>query len=114
MKSPGFVSAPDQSGFAAVRHARLLGQRAVHSRSLLCARRVPNRQSSIVNRQFVRRRMASRISVVVTCHNYGRYLRECLESLLAQERPADEIVVVDDASTDDTPEVAAFYANQGV
>jgi GT2 family glycosyltransferase len=58
--------------------------------------------------------MASRISVVVTCHNYGRYLRECLESLLAQERPADEIVVVDDASTDDTPEVAAFYADRGV
>lgn len=58
--------------------------------------------------------MASRISVVVTCHNYGRYLRECLESLLAQERPADEIVVVDDASTDDTPEVAAFYAAHGV
>ena len=58
--------------------------------------------------------MALRISVVVTCHNYGRYLRECLESLLAQERPADEIVVVDDASTDDTPEVAAFYADRGV
>lgn len=58
--------------------------------------------------------MASRISVVVTCHNYGRYLRECLESLLAQERPADEIVVVDDASDDDTPEIAAFYAGAGV
>lgn len=58
--------------------------------------------------------MASRISVVVTCHNYGRYLRECLESLLAQERPADEIVVVDDASTDDTSEVAAYYADQRV
>jgi glycosyltransferase involved in cell wall biosynthesis len=58
--------------------------------------------------------MAASISVVVTCHNYGRYLRECLESLLAQERPADEIVVVDDASTDDTPEVVAFYAAHGV
>ncbi len=56
----------------------------------------------------------SRISVVVTCHNYGRYLNECLESLLAQERPADEIIVVDDASSDDTAEVAAAYAALGV
>jgi len=58
--------------------------------------------------------MGSRVSVVVTCHNYGRYLRECLESVLAQDRPADEIIVVDDASTDDTPAIAAEYAPFGV
>lgn len=58
--------------------------------------------------------MSSRVSVVVTCHNYGRYLRECLESILAQDRPADEIIVVDDASTDDTPAIAAEYAPFGV
>lgn len=58
--------------------------------------------------------MPSRISVVVACHNYGRYLGECLESLLAQERPADELLVVDDASDDDTPAVAAAYAPLGV
>ncbi len=54
------------------------------------------------------------ISVVITCHNYGRFLRECLESVLAQERQPDEIVVVDDASTDTTPVVAAAYADYGV
>lgn len=58
--------------------------------------------------------MGSRVSVVVTCHNYGRYLRECLESVLAQDRPADEVIVVDDASTDDTPAIAAEYAPFGV
>ena len=58
--------------------------------------------------------MGSQVSVVVTCHNYGRYLRECLESVLAQDRPADEIIVVDDASTDDTPAIAAEYAPFGV
>jgi glycosyltransferase involved in cell wall biosynthesis len=58
--------------------------------------------------------MGSRVSVVVTCHNYGRYLRECLESVLEQDRPADEIIVVDDASTDNTPAIAAEYAPFGV
>lgn len=54
------------------------------------------------------------IGVVVTCHNYGRYLRQCLDSVLAQSHPPCEIVLVDDASTDDTPAVAAEYAARGV
>lgn len=54
------------------------------------------------------------VSVVVACHNYGRYLRECLESLLAQQCQPTEIVVVDDASTDTTPDIAAAYAEFGV
>ncbi len=54
------------------------------------------------------------VSVVITCHNYGRYLRECLESVLAQERPPDEILVVDDASTDNSAAIAAAYASFGV
>jgi hypothetical protein len=58
--------------------------------------------------------MSLTVSVVITCHNYGRYLRECLESILAQERPADEILVVDDASTDETPAIVAEYADHGV
>jgi hypothetical protein len=58
--------------------------------------------------------MSLTVSVVITCHNYGRYLRECLESVLAQERPADEILVVDDASTDETPAIVAEYAELGV
>lgn len=40
------------------------------------------------------------ISVVVTCHNYGHFLETCLASLRVQSRPADQIIVVDDGSTD--------------
>ncbi len=43
---------------------------------------------------------ALRVSVVVTNYNYGHYLGACLASLRAQTSPADEIVVVDDGSTD--------------
>lgn len=53
--------------------------------------------------------MRQRVSVLITCYNYGRYLAECLESVIAQTRPPEEIVVVDDGSTDDTPEVAKRY-----
>ena len=49
------------------------------------------------------------VAVVITSHNYGHYLQECLDSVLNQVRPADEIIVVDDASTDNTREVAAGY-----
>lgn len=47
------------------------------------------------------------VAVVVPCHNYGRFLGEAMASLFAQSRPADEIVVVDDGSTDETSEVMA-------
>jgi GT2 family glycosyltransferase len=38
----------------------------------------------------------------VPCHNYGAYLRECVESVLAQTFTAWELIIVNDGSTDDT------------
>jgi len=46
------------------------------------------------------------ISVIVCAYNEARYLQACLHSLLAQTRPADEIIVVNNASTDQTGAVA--------
>ena len=46
------------------------------------------------------------ISVVIPALNDAVMLAACLEALGAQSRPADEIVVVDNGSTDDTAEVA--------
>ena len=40
------------------------------------------------------------ISVVVTNYNYRAYLLECIASVRAQTRPAAELVIVDDGSTD--------------
>jgi glycosyltransferase involved in cell wall biosynthesis len=48
-----------------------------------------------------------RISVIVCAHNEARYLSSCLFSLLAQSRAADEILVINNASTDDTAAIAA-------
>lgn len=54
------------------------------------------------------------IAVVVICHNYGRYLADALNSVLAQSTRAAEVLVVDDASTDNTATIAAAYADRGV
>ncbi|GAB1817671.1 glycosyltransferase family 2 protein [Herbidospora sp. RD11066] len=62
------------------------------------------------------------VSVVVPAHNAAKTLRLCLESALAQTHRPLEVIVVDDASTDDTRAIAAEYPcrvvaqpyNQGV
>ena len=46
------------------------------------------------------------ISVIVCAYNESQLLPACLHSLLAQTRPPDEILVVDNASTDNTGAVA--------
>lgn len=48
-----------------------------------------------------------KVSVIVPCFNEERLLGRCLESLQRQTWPDIEIVVVDDGSTDRSPEVAA-------
>jgi len=52
-----------------------------------------------------------RISIVVPCHNAGDYLAETLQSALAQSRPPDEIIVVDDGSSDASINVARSFGD---
>ena len=59
-------------------------------------------------------RQSISVAGVVLSHNYGHYLEACLDSVLAQSRPADEVLVVDDASTDDTRGVAIEFAQRGI
>lgn len=55
-----------------------------------------------------------RVAVVVISHNYGRYLTEALDSVLQQTHAAAEVLVVDDASSDNTADVARSYQDRGV
>ncbi|MGC1272614.1 MAG: glycosyltransferase [Planctomycetaceae bacterium] len=48
-------------------------------------------------------------AVVIICHNYGRFLADCLESVLAQSLPATAILVVLDHCSDESHEVACRY-----
>jgi glycosyltransferase involved in cell wall biosynthesis len=51
------------------------------------------------------------VSIIVLCHNYGRFLREAVDSALAQTYPNCEVLVLDDGSTDDSLEVARSYGD---
>jgi len=51
-----------------------------------------------------------RISVVIPTYNRARLLERALGSVLSQSRLPDEILVVDDGSTDDTREVVGRFA----
>jgi len=52
------------------------------------------------------------VSILVPSHNGARYLQESLDSILAQSYPNIEIILLDDASTDETPSIAAAYAGR--
>lgn len=52
----------------------------------------------------------STVSVVIPVHNGERYVAATLDSILAQTCPPLEIIVVDDASSDTTPQILSSYA----
>ncbi len=49
------------------------------------------------------------VSIVIPCHNYGRFLSEAIESALNQTYGPVEVIVVDDGSEDNARAVAEGY-----
>ncbi len=56
------------------------------------------------------RDMATRISIAMTTYNSERFVREQLESFVRQERLPDELVVSDDASSDQTVDIVRDFS----
>ena len=46
------------------------------------------------------------VDVVVPCYNYGRFLRRCVNSILAQEGVHVRVLIIDDASSDESADIA--------
>jgi GT2 family glycosyltransferase len=52
------------------------------------------------------------VSIVVPVYNAAPFLRESLDSMLAQTYPRLEVIVLDDGSTDETPAIVASYGDR--
>ena len=52
------------------------------------------------------------ISAVIPAYNAEKYIARCLDSVLAQTCPVDEIIVVDDGSKDKTADIVRSYGDK--
>ena len=54
----------------------------------------------------------SSVDVIVPCYRYGRFLRECVESVLAQKGVDVRVFIIDDASPDNTADVGTELSKE--
>jgi glycosyltransferase involved in cell wall biosynthesis len=52
------------------------------------------------------------VSILINNYNYGRFLREAIDSALQQTYTNTEVIVVDDGSTDDSRQIIASYGSR--
>jgi GT2 family glycosyltransferase len=52
------------------------------------------------------------VSVTIVTYNSGRFIKRCLESVLAQKYPNREILIVDNASTDGTTDILEQFEDR--
>jgi glycosyltransferase involved in cell wall biosynthesis len=53
-----------------------------------------------------------RVSVTIVTYNSGRFIKRCLESVLAQRYANKEIIVIDNASTDGTVDILEQFEDR--
>ena len=53
-----------------------------------------------------------KVSIIIPCYNAGKYLSECLDSILVQDEQDFEVIIIDDGSVDHTLDVAQAYAQR--
>lgn len=51
------------------------------------------------------------ISIIIPSYNYANYIEECLDSVYTQISPDDEIIIIDDGSTDKTRQIVEAHTD---
>lgn len=54
------------------------------------------------------------VSIITPTYNHERFIKQCIESVLAQSYPYWEQIIIDDGSTDKTGEIAAQYSDKRI
>ena len=58
------------------------------------------------------KKMGVKVSIIIPVYNREKYIRTCVESILAQDLKEIEIICIDDGSNDTTPEILDDYAKK--
>ena len=56
--------------------------------------------------------MLNTVSVIIPTYNRAHCIGEAIDSVLMQDPPADEVIVIDDGSTDETADILASYGDR--
>ena len=51
---------------------------------------------------MIKMKARSRISIIVPVYNVEKYINQCIQSVLSQDYPEFELIIIDDGSTDRT------------
>jgi glycosyltransferase involved in cell wall biosynthesis len=62
--------------------------------------------------KIARGAMSISVSVLIPNHNYARYLKKTIDSVISQSHPDIEIIVIDNGSTDNSREVLEAYGTR--
>lgn len=62
---------------------------------------LPNLRSSATSKEGKRQKVSLKIAAIIPLYNGSEFVEQALESVLSQTRMPDEVIVVDDGSTDD-------------
>lgn len=58
--------------------------------------------------------MTPLVSVIIPLYNYENYIKDCVQSVLNQDYPNFEIIIIDDCSTDDSYKIAKKFLSHNV
>ena len=54
------------------------------------------------------------VSIITPTYNHAKYIAQCIESVLSQTYPHWEMIIIDDGSTDKTPDIIAKYGDKRI
>lgn len=80
-----------------------------HHQTLAKRREVLKLGPSYINK--IRSYKPTDVTIVIPCYNYGNYVKQAIDSALAQTMKPQRIIVINDGSTDDSKQVIDSYKN---